>query len=130
MAADQQGSTEDLLARGGGNATAAGVSFQASLGAVFGAQLLAERSIEERLQLGGAQVRSIRFETEAPLDDILIGTDADGWVFVQAKTTLSLSNRDRRANAEWLKLTSAERRHVQEAQISVRCATHQYCHHS
>jgi len=91
MAGDANASTDDLLARGGGNATASGVSFQASLGAVFAIQLLAERQIDERLRLGEAQVISLRFETEAPLDDILIGTSLAGWVFVQAKTTLSLS---------------------------------------
>ena len=83
----------DLLARGGGNATAAGVSFQASVGAIFAAQLLAERLLDDRLRLGEDRIRSLRFETEAPLDDILIETDALGWVFVQAKTTLSLSER-------------------------------------
>lgn len=36
-------------------------------------------------------MRSIRFETEAPLDDILVETDAAGWIFVQVKTSLSLS---------------------------------------
>jgi hypothetical protein len=40
---------------------------------------------------GDARVRSIRFETEAPLDDILVETDASGWIFAQAKTALSLS---------------------------------------
>jgi hypothetical protein len=92
MATDQQTSTdEDLLARGGGNATAAGVSFQAGVGAIFAAQLLTERSVDDRLRLGAARVRSIRFETEAPLDDILVETDASGWIFAQVKTTLSLS---------------------------------------
>jgi hypothetical protein len=81
----------NLLARGGGNATAAGVSFQASVGAIFATELLAERLLDDRLRLGEARIRSLRFETEAPLDDILIETDASGWVFVQVKTTLSLS---------------------------------------
>ena len=64
---------EDMLARGGGNATASGVSFQASVGAIFACRLLAERNLDERLQLGDVGIRSIRFETEAPLDDLLIG---------------------------------------------------------
>jgi hypothetical protein len=51
----------------GGNATGAGVTFQASA-----AQLLAERPLDGRLGLGGAKARSIRFESEAPLDDILL----------------------------------------------------------
>ncbi len=84
-------SNEELLARGGGNATASGVSFQASVGAIFSACLLAERNVDDRLRLADARVRSIRFETETPLDDILIETEAPGWIFIQTKTTLSLS---------------------------------------
>jgi ATPase family associated with various cellular activities (AAA) len=92
MAADQQTNHEpDLLARGGGNATASGVSFQASVGATFAARLLADRRLDERLRLGDVRIRSLRFETEAPLDDIVVETDAAGWVFVQVKTSLSLS---------------------------------------
>ncbi|MBR1201836.1 MULTISPECIES: hypothetical protein [unclassified Bradyrhizobium] len=94
MAPDRQSPTEDeLLATGGGNATAAGVSFQAAVGATFACRLLADRSLDDRLRLGNAAVRSIRFETETPLDDILVETSAGGWVFVQAKTSLSLSTR-------------------------------------
>jgi hypothetical protein len=92
MSSDQPTSTDgDLLARGGGNATAGGVSFQAAVGAVFAVQLLTERNVDDRLRLGAARVRSIRFETEAPLDDILVETDASGWIYAQVKTALSLS---------------------------------------
>jgi hypothetical protein len=82
----------DILARGGGNATAAGVGFQARLGASFAAQMLSERQLDARLGLAGARIRSIRFETEAPVDDILIETDQGGYIFVQAKTTLTFSS--------------------------------------
>jgi hypothetical protein len=58
------------LSKGGGNATAAGVTFQATIGAIFGAQLLAERALDSRFGLGDAKPKSIRFESEAPLDDI------------------------------------------------------------
>jgi SpoVK/Ycf46/Vps4 family AAA+-type ATPase len=97
MATDQQTTADsDLLARGGGNSAAAGVSFQAAVGATFAARLLADRMLDERLRLGHAGIRSLRFETEAPLDDILVETDAAGSVFVQVKTALSLSeNLDR-----------------------------------
>src|SRR5882672_9108774 len=92
MSTDEQIPADaNLLARGGGNATAAGVSFQAGVGAIFACQLLAERTLDRRLQLGNARIRSIRFETEAPLDDILVETDAAGWIFAQVKTNLSLS---------------------------------------
>lgn len=88
-----QGSALDLLiARGGGNATAAGVEFEANLGAWFAARLLSERPLD--LRLSGERVLSLRFETEAPVDDILVET-VEGWIFVQAKTSLSLSSNPR-----------------------------------
>ena len=53
MTTDQQTPDDgDLLARGGGNATAGGVSFQTSVGAVFAVQLLTERNVDDRLRLG------------------------------------------------------------------------------
>ena len=39
--------------------------------------------------MGTAHVKSIRFETEAPVDDILIETDPIGYLFVQTKTALT-----------------------------------------
>jgi hypothetical protein len=80
-----------LLSKGGGNATAAGVTFQASVGAIFAAQLLAERPLDGRLGLGGAKPRSIRFESEAPLDDVAVETTAHGWLLIQAKNSLTLA---------------------------------------
>lgn len=62
--------------------------FEASLGAWFAAHLLSEQPLNESLT--GARVLSVRFETEAPVDDVLVKTDA-GYLFVQAKTTVSLS---------------------------------------
>ena len=53
--------TPSMLSKGGGNATAAGVTFQATIGAIFGAQLLAERALDSRFGLGGAKPKSIRF---------------------------------------------------------------------
>jgi hypothetical protein len=91
MAAKKRNASAELLARGGGNATAGGINFQASVGAIFASQLLTERKLDDRLRLGDARIRSIRFETEAPLDDILIETNTSGWIFVQVKTALSLS---------------------------------------
>src|SRR5262247_3662170 len=84
---------DSLLARGGGHAAAAGISFEAQLGGAFACQLLSERLIDARFGLGDARFRSLRFETEAPVDDILVETDKGGWIFVQAKTSLNLSSR-------------------------------------
>ena len=93
MPNSQPGSSNDEnLARGGGNATAAGVAFQASLGAAFAAQLMTERIIDARLGLGDARIASLRFETEAPVDDLLIETNQGGYVFIQAKTSIALSS--------------------------------------
>ena len=81
-------SPDAIFARGGGNATAAGVDFEAKLGAWLASHLLAERPLDARLT--GKRLRSLRFETEAPVDDILVETE-DGWIFFQAKTSLTLS---------------------------------------
>jgi hypothetical protein len=80
-----------LHATGGGNATAAGVSFQASVGAVFATQMLTESLADGRTDLSAFKVKSVRFESDAPLDDVVVETDHDGWLFVQAKTSLDLS---------------------------------------
>ena len=85
--------TDSVPAPAGGNATASGVNFQASLGAMFAARLLTERALDERLRLNDTRIKSIRFETEAPVDDLLLETTEGGFLFVQAKTTLSLSER-------------------------------------
>lgn len=80
-----------LLATGGGNATAGGVTFQASVAASIAVQAINATSIDGRLGLGAAKPTIIGLETDAPVDDILIGTDADGWVFFQAKNRLQNS---------------------------------------
>ena len=81
------------LATGGGNATAAGVTFQGAVGALFAATAIADRPLDARFGIGAVRVKKLRFETEAPLDDILIATDADGFVFTQAKTSLTLAKK-------------------------------------
>jgi hypothetical protein len=80
------------FATGGGNATASGVNFQQSLGALFGLWMLTETQIDQRLQLGAAKITTIRMETEAPLDDGLALTSEGGIIAAQAKNKLSLSS--------------------------------------
>jgi hypothetical protein len=92
MTATSDTGPNDLLATAGGNATAGGVTFQAEVGAKFAVRLLVERRLPERFGLGDASIRSLRFETEAPVDDILIETDAAGWIFAQVKSSLTLSS--------------------------------------
>ena len=60
------------------------------------AVLALKRSLEVPLRAGLSlnvlsMLASLRFETEAPVDDILVETDNGGWIFVQAKTSLNLS---------------------------------------
>ena len=78
-------------ATGGGNATASGVTFQASIGASFVVSGLAQAPIDSRLGLGQAIPVALRFETEAPVDDVLVELDTGGWVFVQGKNSISSS---------------------------------------
>lgn len=73
---------------GGGHATAGGIDFQAKVGAIFAASLLGETPLAGLPTSSG--IRSVRFETEAPLDDILVET-REGFIFTQAKTTLGLA---------------------------------------
>jgi hypothetical protein len=86
-------SNEELLAKGGGSAPAAGVPFQGSVGAFFAVAGMAQRKVDERIELGAERVEDFRFETEAPLDDVLILTDGPGRLFVQAKTNLSFETK-------------------------------------
>lgn len=76
----------------GGAAAAGGIGFQAQLGALFGLQLLAQVPVDRVLELGAAVPVWIRFETEAPVDDILVATSIGGFIAVQAKTAVNLSS--------------------------------------
>ena len=86
---------EDLVpaasVKGGGAAASAGIVFQQQLGAFFGVYLLSERCFDQRLNLGTASPVLLGFETEAPVDDILVRTSDDGYIAIQAKTAVSLS---------------------------------------
>ena len=79
--------------RGNGSATASGISFQDSVGTLFAAWLLSGRAIDRRLALGNATVASLAAEADSPVDDLLVATSDGGYVAVQAKTGLSLSDR-------------------------------------
>ena len=75
---------------GGGHATAAGIGFQADLGAWFAScYLLPERRLEAILP--GSCVLTMSFETKAGVDDIFIETER-GRIFIQAKTNIALSD--------------------------------------
>ncbi|MET4009715.1 hypothetical protein ACVKXK_004792 [Pseudomonas sp. PvP101] len=76
---------------GGGAATSAGIRFEQQLGALFSSWILSGERLNDTFRLGAASAEWIRFETEAPVDDILIKTSDGGYVAVQAKTSASLS---------------------------------------
>jgi hypothetical protein len=76
----------------GGNATAAGVGFQASVASYFGAALLGEVAVDRFSDLGRVLPLSIRVETEAPIDDLLIETAAGGFIFIQAKSSIQFES--------------------------------------
>lgn len=59
---------------------------------MFGLQLLTQRPVDHSLGLGAAVPVWIRFESEAPVDDILVATSRDGFIAVQAKTSVDLSS--------------------------------------
>lgn len=77
---------------GGGAATSAGIRFQQQLGALISTWLLAGDRFDQSFRLGAATPEWIRFETEAPVDDLLVKTSDGGFVAIQAKTTASLSD--------------------------------------
>lgn len=76
---------------GGGAATSAGIRFQQQLGALVSSWILAGDRFDESFQLGAATPEWVRFETEAPVDDLLVKTSSGGFVAIQAKTTAFLS---------------------------------------
>lgn len=82
----------DKKANGGGAATSSGILFEQQLGAFFAAQILSGSKLDEQLGLGDASPIWLRFETEAPVDDILVATSTNGFIAIQAKTTISLSD--------------------------------------
>ena len=75
----------------GGAAAAGGLRFQSQIGAFFGLGIISQRAIDHVLGLGSAVPLWMRFESEAPVDDILVATSAGGFVAVQAKTSVNLS---------------------------------------
>jgi energy-coupling factor transporter ATP-binding protein EcfA2 len=90
---DHPQTSDHLLATGGGNSPASGVTFQGSLGASLAIAAVLDRPVDSRLGLGSVRVRSLRFETEAPVDDILVPTSADGHIFAQAKASLEFASK-------------------------------------
>lgn len=89
--ADNQLSNSISSGSGGGSATSSGILFEQRLGALFAANIISGARLDPRLGLGDASPVWLRFETEAPVDDLLVATTNSGFVAIQAKTTASLS---------------------------------------
>ena len=65
---------------------------QQQLGALISSWILAGDRFDESFRLGAATPEWVRFETEAPVDDLLVKTSDGGFVAIQAKTTAALSD--------------------------------------
>ncbi|MBR0840482.1 ATP-binding protein [Bradyrhizobium liaoningense] len=83
---------DSLLAGGGGNATSSGVLFESGVASYFGAAMLAERNIDRFPDMAPSAPVVVRMETEAPVDDILVETNAGGFIFIQAKTRIEFAS--------------------------------------
>ena len=75
----------------GGAAAAKGISFQAEVAAVFAAHAIAELPLQAIWIGASAVVGSITMEAQAPIDDVTICTHDGRRLYIQAKTTVSLS---------------------------------------
>ena len=79
--------------RAGGAASSAGQEFHRKVGAFFGVSILTESECSARLRLGSAFAVQLEFETQAPVDDIVVRTSERGYIAIQAKTRVSLSQK-------------------------------------
>lgn len=78
---------------GGGSATAGGMAFQHRVAAWATVHILAEKGAALPWSLPAhTTLEFIRCETEYPVDDLLVGTSAGGFVFAQVKRSLNLSS--------------------------------------
>lgn len=77
---------------GGGAATAVGMAFQHRVAAWVAVRILAEQDASLPWHLPvGTTLEFLRCETEQPVDDLLVGTSGDGFVFTQIKHSVQLS---------------------------------------
>src|SRR5207248_10823 len=82
-----------ITSSGGGAATAGGMDYQNKVAAWLAVRILAEQAapLPWGLSKPGSSPEFIRCETEQPVDDILVGTSASGFAFIQVKKTIQLS---------------------------------------
>lgn len=76
----------------GGSAAAGGMEFQCRVSTWAAIQILAEKAVAPPWDLSEETTFEwVRCETGQPVDDLLIGTSTNGYIFVQVKRTLNLS---------------------------------------
>ena len=81
---------------GGGAATAGGMDFQHRVAAWVAIHILSEKDVAPPWNLlAETTLEWLQCETEHPVDDLLIGTSNNGFVFAQIKRTLNLSRGER-----------------------------------
>lgn len=77
----------------GGAATAGGMDFQHRVAAWVATHILSEKDAAPLWNLPSDKTLEwLRCETEQPVDDLLVGTSDNGYIFIQIKRTLQLSN--------------------------------------
>jgi hypothetical protein len=77
----------------GGRAEAAGGNYETLVASWYSVRLLAGEAGEPPVDVpANVRLLSILCQTEAPVDDVLIETDAKGFLFVQAKRSIDLSS--------------------------------------
>lgn len=78
---------------GGGAATSTGISFQENIACYFSTLILAETNAEPPAGLPQwVHLVDIQAESLQPIDDLRVRTSAEGVLYIQSKTSLSLSN--------------------------------------
>lgn len=75
----------------GGDATHAGTAFQNEVAAYVATKILLQRPWLS-LDLGDVTLTSVHQETTAPIDDILVATSNNGYVFINVKTAVQISD--------------------------------------
>jgi molybdopterin-guanine dinucleotide biosynthesis protein len=77
----------------GGSATHAGIGFQDQVAGFLSVHILADAPVDFFELPAGAAPTSIDLETAAPVDDILIGTSASGFCFINVKRGVTTSTK-------------------------------------
>lgn len=77
----------------GGSATHAGIGFQDQIAGLLSVHVLADAPVDFFGLPSGVTPISIDLETSAPVDDILVGTSAAGFCFVNVKRGVTTSTK-------------------------------------